>query len=408
MANIAVRRRWATLPRVSLGLRTIRRYPVLPVIVLIVVLIIPSLFASQIAPNDPREQDLFNRLAPPAWMDATIVTKTVVRRVVNPEDRQTQIPIASARQLTVGTARGEVSKLPELTPVTKTVVQRVQNRGTEISLGDARRLEEGPGIGETLELNPEIDVGGEIQIWDLALGDEIQYIEKIAGTWTYPFGTDSLGRGLLSRIIHGARVSLIISLLVIALSGAIGIALGLMAGFFGGWVDYVISRLIDMVMALPPILVALVLVMVFQPGMTILIAIIVGFLWSQYARMVRGEALSLVQQDFVARARVAGCSNVRIMARYILPNLFNSLVVLATLQIGYVIIIESSLSFLGLGIPPPDPTWGNIVADGRDLIIQTAWWVSLFAGLAIMLTVLSMNLLGDWLRDTLDPKLRQI
>ena len=408
MANIAVRRRWSSLPRLRLGLTTIRRYPVLPVIVLLAVLVIPSAFAGLIAPNDPLEQDLFNRLAPPAWMDASILTKTIVEKVENPKDRQTQIPIASARQLTEGTAQGDVSKLSELTPVTKTVVQRVQNRGTEISLVDATRLKEGTGIGETPQLDPEIGVGSEVQIWDLALGDEIQFIEKIGGTWKYPLGTDSLGRGLLSRIIHGARVSLIISLIVIALSGAIGITLGLMAGFYGGWVDYAISRLIDMVMALPPILVALVLVMVFQPGMTILIAIIVGFLWSQYARMVRGEALSLTQQDFVARARVAGCSDARIMARYILPNLVNSLVVLATLQVGYVIIIESSLSFLGLGIPPPDPTWGSITADGRDLIIQTAWWISLFPGLAIMLTVLSMNLLGDWMRDTLDPKLRQL
>ena len=353
MANTVVRRRWSTLPRVSLGLGTIRRYPVIPVIVLLIVLVIPSAFAGLIAPHDPLEQTLYNRLAPPAWMGGALITKTVVERA---EDRQTQIPIASARQLT-----------------------------------------EGSGIGQVLKLRP-----------DLAVGDQVQIVEKVGGTWEYPLGTDKLGRDLLSRMIHGARVSLIISLIVIALSGALGVSLGLMAGFFGGWVDYLISRVIDMVLALPAILVALVLVMVFQPSMTIMIAIIVGSLWAQYARMVRGEALSLTQKDFVARARVAGCSNVRIMSRYILPNLFNSLVVLATLQVGYVIIIESSLSFLGLGIPPPDPTWGSIVADGRDLIIETAWWISFFPGLAIMFTVLSMNLLGDWLRDTLDPKLRQL
>ena len=355
MANLPVRRQF-TLPGVRLGLGVFRRYPVFPVIVLALVLIIPAAFTGLIAPHDPLEQNLFNRLAPPAWMGQKVLTKTVVERVENREDRQTQIPLASARQLTEGTA-----------------------------------------VGQVLDFKP-----------DLAIGDQIQIVDRVGGDWAYPFGTDGLGRDLLSRMIYGARISLIISLIVIACSGAIGVTLGLMAGFLGGWVDYIISRLIDMVIALPAILVALVLVVVFQPGMTILISVVVGSLWAQYARLVRGEALSLTHHDFVARARVAGCSDVRIMARYILPNIFNSLVVLATLQVGYVIIIESSLSFLGLGIPEPDPTWGNIVSDGRDLIIRTAWWVSLFPGLAIVLTVLSMNLLGDWLRDKLDPRLRQI
>ena len=355
MANLAVRRQ-LTFRLVGGAFDFVRRYPIFPVLVLIVVLILPSAFSGLIAPHDPLKQNLFNRLAPPAWMGEKLSTKTVMERVVNPEDRQTQIPLASARQLTEGTA-----------------------------------------VGQVLSLKPDISVG-----------DQIQIVDRVGGDWSYPLGTDGLGRDLLSRMIHGARISLVISLIVIACSGAIGVTLGLMAGFLGGWVDYIISRLIDMVIALPAILVALVLVVVFQPGMTILISVVVGSLWSQYARLVRGEALSLTQQDFVARARVAGCSDVRIMAKYILPNIFNSLVVLATLQVGYVIIIESSLSFLGLGIPAPEPTWGNIVADGRDLIIRTAWWVSLFPGLAIVLTVLSMNLLGDWLRDKLDPRLRQV
>ena len=240
------------------------------------------------------------------------------------------------------------------------------------------------------------------------VGDQIQVVYSVQGDWAYPFGRDQLGRGLLTRMIHGARVSLLISLAVISISGVIGTLLGVIAGYYGGVVDYVISRLIDIAMALPPILVALVLVIVVGQGMGVLIAIIVGFLWSQYARLVRGETLSIVQQDYVARARVAGAPGWRIMARHVLPNVFNSLIIIATLQIGYVIIIESSLSFLGLGIPPPTPSWGSIVADGKDLIIKTGWWVSLFPGLAIALTVLSVNLLGDWLRDKLDPKLRQV
>ena len=167
-------------------------------------------------------------------------------------------------------------------------------------------------------------------------------------------------------------------------------------------------RLIDIFMALPGILILLVLVVVIGPGLTALIAVISGLLWSRYARLVRGEVLSIKTQDYIAKARVTGSSHIRIMIKHIFPNVFNSLVILATLQVGYVIIIESSASFLGAGIPRPTPSWGAIVADGRDLIVQAAWWISLFSGLAIVMTVLSVNLVGDWLRDKLDPKLRQI
>ncbi len=155
-------------------------------------------------------------------------------------------------------------------------------------------------------------------------------------------------------------------------------------------------------------LIALVLVVVIGPGLKVLIIVISGVLWSRYARLVRGETLAIMSQDYIGLARVAGSSNLYIMARHVFPNVFNSLIVLATLQVGYVIIIEAALSFIGVGIPRPTPSWGAIVADGRDLIIQAAWWVSLFPGIAIMVTVMSMNLLGDWLRDRLDPKQRQV
>jgi peptide/nickel transport system permease protein len=227
------------------------------------------------------------------------------------------------------------------------------------------------------------------------------------GSIEYPLGTDKVGRDILSRMIYGARVSLRVSLEAILVSGVIGTALGLMSGYFGGRTDAFIMRLVDISLGLPIILMALVFVAAIGPSFTTVIVVITILLWSRYARQVRGETLSIKEYDFIARARVAGASHFRIMFRYILPNVVNSLTVLATLQVGFVILLESSLSFLGAGIPRPTPAWGLMVADGRELIV-TAWWISMFPGLAIMLTVLALNLLGDWLRDHLDPKLKNI
>jgi peptide/nickel transport system permease protein len=230
---------------------------------------------------------------------------------------------------------------------------------------------------------------------------------QAGGSMDHPLGTDKLGRDMLSRIIHGARVSLAVSLVAIFVGGTIGTILGLVSGYFGGWVDSLLMRLVDISLSFPTILMALVLVAAVGPSFATVIAVVVVFLWARYARLVRGETLSIKQRDFIARARVAGASHTRIMARYIFPNVVNSLVVLATLQVGYVILLESALSFLGAGLPRPTPAWGLMIADGRELIV-TAWWVSMFPGLAIMLTVLALNLLGDWLRDHLDPKLRHV
>jgi peptide/nickel transport system permease protein len=227
------------------------------------------------------------------------------------------------------------------------------------------------------------------------------------GSIDYPLGTDKVGRDVLSRIIHGSRVSLRVSIEAILVAGIIGTTLGLLAGYFGGKIDAVIMRLVDIALGLPIILMALVFVAALGPSFTTVIVIITVFLWSRYARQIRGETLSIKERDFIARARVAGASHFRIMFRYILPNVVNTLIVLATLQLGFVILLESTLSFLGAGIPRPTPAWGMMVADGRELIV-TAWWISMFPGLAIMLTVLSVNLLGDWLRDHLDPKLKNI
>jgi peptide/nickel transport system permease protein len=288
---------WYAVPWVVSGWSRLKRYPVVSLSILLIFLVIPAVFAPLVAPHDPLEGQLSQRLLPPAW----------------------------------------------------------EERGSSEHL----------------------------------------------------LGTDKLGRDNLSRVIYGARVSLMVSLIAIFVGGIIGTALGLISGYFGGRTDAVIMRLVDISLALPTILLALVLVAAVGPSFGTVITVLVVLLWARYARLVRGETLGIKELDFIARARVAGASHTRIMAKYIFPNVVNSLVVLGTLQVGYVILLESALSFLGAGLPRPTPAWGVMVADGRELIV-IAWWVSMFPGLAIMLTVLSLNLLGDWLRDHLDPKLRNV
>ena len=309
MANIALARR-LPLPRVAVmrrSLGAVRRYPLIPITIMLVVLVLPAIFANWVAPHHPRIGSLSNRLVPPAWVDA-----------------------------------------------------------------------QGEGIFATP-----------------------------AGSWTHPLGTDKQGRDILTRIIYGARVSLMVAVISITLAGITGTILGLMAGYFGGNVDHLIMRLVDIALSIPAILLALVLAVALGPSFQTVIIVIVSIFWSRYARLVRGETLSLKHQDFVARARVAGASNTRIIARHIFPNLVNTIIVLATLEVGQVILLEATLSFLGAGLPRPTPAWGLMVASGRELIV-TAWWVAAFPGLAIVLAVLSMNLFGDWLRDRLDPKLRNL
>lgn len=225
------------------------------------------------------------------------------------------------------------------------------------------------------------------------------------GSWHFPLGTDRLGRDIFSRLIAGARPSAIVALCVIVLGGAVGSTLGILAGYFGGIVDAFLMRVVDAAFAIPTVFLALLLAATLGPSLGNVILIVSLVVWSRFARVVRGQVLSVKHLDYVALARVAGASPVRIMLRHIFPNVLNTILVLATLEVGVVIVFEASLSFLGAGIPPPAPVWGSMLASGRD-DLAGAWWISTFSGLAILIVVLCINITGDWLRDRLDPQLR--
>ena len=337
------------------GYKAARRFPLLPITVLLVVLVLPAIFADVIAPHDPRRGDLSERLVPPAWQSAEVQLKMVVEKV----DRE--------------------------------------NFRNEILVDDAdRKIKIGEGT-----------IDGDEARQSTRVGDQLSILRRPGGSAKHLLGTDKGGMDVFSRIIHGARIALLVSLLAIVLSGVIGVTLGMLAGYFGGLFDAVVMRMLDVSLSISIVLVALVLAAVRGPATENVLAVVALLLWSRFARLARGETLALKNLDFIARARVSGASHIRIMTKHILPNLVNTMIVLATLQIGFVIVLEAGLSFLGAGIPRPNPAWGLMVADGRELITES-WWVAFFPGVAILLTVLSFNLLGDWLRDKLDPKQRQI
>jgi|SRR5437867_3145992 len=228
------------------------------------------------------------------------------------------------------------------------------------------------------------------------------------GTVDHLLGTDHLGRDVLSRLIFGARISVIVGLMVVLVAGILGTALGIISGYLGRWVDQIIMRITDAWLALPALTFAIFLAAIVGPSASNIIIILAAVYWTRYARIIRGEVLSVRERDFVRLAVVAGCSKWTIMRRHILPNVVNSAIVLATLQLGQVIIAEAALSFLGVGVPPPQPAWGLMLADGKKGLMAGYWWLTVLPGSCIMLMVLSANLLGDWLRVKFDPQLRQL
>jgi peptide/nickel transport system permease protein len=228
------------------------------------------------------------------------------------------------------------------------------------------------------------------------------------GSTEYLLGTDQLGRDVLSRLIFGARVSMVVGFTAVMFAGVVGTALGIISGYLGGWVDQVIMRLTDTWLALPALTFAIFLAAIVGPSMWNIVIILGLVYWTRYARVIRGEVLSLKEREFVRLAIVAGCSKLTIMRRHILPNVINSAVVLGTLMLGVVIITEATLSFLGVGVPPPEPAWGLMLSDGKQGLMVGYWWLTVFPGGCIMLMVLSANLLGDWFRVKFDPQLRQL
>jgi peptide/nickel transport system permease protein len=223
----------------------------------------------------------------------------------------------------------------------------------------------------------------------------------------YLLGGDHVGRDVTSRLIHGARISLTVMIVAMSAGMVIGTTLGLVAGYAGGLTDEIITRIVDIWLGFPFILLALVVAITIGASFTVVMGLMVLLAWSGFVRNVRADVLVIKENDYVAAARVAGASNLRILAKHIFPGTIGTVTVIASLSVGGLILAEATLSFLGAGIPSPTPSWGNMIAEGRDYL-QTAWWTSVFPGFALFLTVMSLNFFGDWLRDRLDPKLRQL
>jgi peptide/nickel transport system permease protein len=231
------------------------------------------------------------------------------------------------------------------------------------------------------------------------------YEEKSPDT-QYLLGGDHVGRDIFSRLVHGARISLMLSGVALITGIVVGVSLGLVSGFYGGLVDEIIMRLVDVWFSLPFLLLAMVATIVFGTSFNLVLGLLALLAWSGFVRNVRAEVLTLKERDYVSISRICGASGTRIISRHLLPGVMNTVLVIASLRVGNLILAEASLSFLGAGIPSPTPAWGVMIAEAREYV-QVAWWGTVFPGLAILLIVMSLNFLGDWIRDRLDPQLRQ-
>ncbi|MCH8310819.1 MAG: ABC transporter permease [Chloroflexi bacterium] len=331
----------------------IRRWPIIPLVIL-ALLVFTGIFAPWIAPHDPIFAIPDNRNLPPVWYDP--------------------------------------------------VVLNVKPMGDPLVFPDPVNL----GIRDAA-IKYGIDPTGLVTEEQVIAAFEAEgLIAKTKfPTWDHILGGDNIGRDLLSRIIHGARVSLTVTAISLTSGLLVGISMGLVAGYFGGLLDEVIMRITDVWLGLPFILIAIVVVIALGQTMIILLCLLALLSWTPFVRNVRGEVLTLKELDYVSLARVAGASTFRILIWHILPGVTNTVIVIATLRVGQLILTEAILSFLGAGIPPPTPAWGAMVNDGRAFI-NDAWWIAFFPGVCIFLIVMSLNFFGDWMRDRLDPRLRQL